>query len=210
MPGLRPPYPEIYEQLMKGRVIPFLGAGAPLYARNPRDTPWSKADETTAYLPTASELADYLARRTDLPAAERGDLTKMAQYFEAVLGPEPLRRRLRDIFSYAQPPTPLHEFLATVPAPLLIVTTNYDDLIELALFESEVAFDLFVVAIDRGGAEGSVHGATLFRPAGKWHQRGMLGKATDRSIPTPPYGRTLMSRGAQAECRADRGMSVNH
>ena len=30
-----------------------------------------------------------------------------------------------------------------------------------------MAFDLFVVAIDRGGAEGSVHGATLFRPAGQ-------------------------------------------
>ena len=54
----------------------------------------------------------------------------MAQYYEAVLGPDPLRKRLREIFSYKQEPTPLHEFLAGSPAPMLIVTTNYDDLME--------------------------------------------------------------------------------
>ena len=57
----------------------------------------------------------------------------MAQYYEAVRGPDPLRRRLRDIFSHEQPPTPLHEFLADVPEPLLIVTTNCDDLMERAM-----------------------------------------------------------------------------
>lgn len=132
---LPPPYPEIYEELMKGRVIPFLGAGAPLYARNPTETPWMRRKagrEEIAFLPTARELADYLADRTQLPDSEKGELTKMAQYFEMVRGPEPLRQRLRDIFSFEQPPTPLHEFLAGVPAPLLIVTTNYDDLMERA------------------------------------------------------------------------------
>ena len=42
---------------------------------------------------------------------------------------EPLRKRLKEIFSHEQAPTPLHEFLAGLPAPLLIVTTNYDDLL---------------------------------------------------------------------------------
>jgi len=48
-----PPYPDIYEELMAGRVIPFLGAGAPLYARNPKETPWRKEGKKEIdYIPT--------------------------------------------------------------------------------------------------------------------------------------------------------------
>ena len=53
---LRPPYPEIFEELMAGRVIPFLGAGVPLYSRDPRATPWirkRKGKDEISYLPTA-------------------------------------------------------------------------------------------------------------------------------------------------------------
>jgi hypothetical protein len=145
--GLPPPYPEIYEGLSAGTVIPFLGAGAPLYARNPGQTPWfqrQQGKEVISYLPTAGELADYLAHRTQLPDKERGELTKMAQYYEAVLGPDPLRKRLREIFSHQQPPTPLHEFLAGLPKPLLIVTTNYDDLLERAFQQCNRPCDVVV------------------------------------------------------------------
>ncbi|HTG61075.1 MAG TPA: hypothetical protein VMG63_16895, partial [Terriglobia bacterium] len=58
--GLPPPYPEIYEKLMTGKLIPFLGAGAPLYDRNPQHTPWfqrQQGKEVISYLPTAGELA---------------------------------------------------------------------------------------------------------------------------------------------------------
>src|SRR5215213_2524900 len=99
--SLSPPYPEIYDELMAGRVIPFLGAGVPLYARNPGQTPWMQrkgGKEVISYLPTARELADYLADRTRLPDSEKGELTKIAQYFEAVRGPQPLRQRLDAIF----------------------------------------------------------------------------------------------------------------
>lgn len=150
--GLPPPYPEIYEKLMTGKLIPFLGAGAPLYDRNPQHTPWfqrQQGKEVISYLPTAGELADYLAMRTHLPAGERAELTKMAQYYEAVLGPEPLRERLRDIFSYAQTPTPLHHFLAEAAAPLLIVTTNYDDLMERAYKQRGKPYDVVVHMTDQ-------------------------------------------------------------
>lgn len=133
--NLPPPYPEIYEAIVTGKIIPFLGAGAPLFDRNPKKNPWFKKNqgkEIISYLPTGNELADYLASRMQLPTGERGELTKMAQYFEAVQGPDPLRTRLRDIFSHPQEPTPLHEFLADSPVPLLIITTNYDDLMESA------------------------------------------------------------------------------
>jgi hypothetical protein len=147
--SLPPPYSRIYKELMKGRVIPFLGAGAPLYARNPSTTPWLERKggaAEVAHLPTARELANYLADETNLPDSEKGELTKMAQYYEAVVGPEPLRECLRDIFSHEQPPTPLHEFLADVPAPLLIVTTNYDDLMERAYAARNKPCDVVVHA----------------------------------------------------------------
>ena len=145
--GLPPPYPEIYEAVITGTVIPFLGAGAPLFDRNPKQTPWFQRElgkDVISHLPTAAELADYLAVRTQLPQGERGELTKMAQYYEAVLGPDPLRKRLREIFSYKQDPTPLHEFLASSPAPLMIVTTNYDDLMERALEKRGKPHDVVV------------------------------------------------------------------
>ena len=152
MPDLPPPYPEIYDKLVKGRIIPFLGAGAPLYNRNPRVTPWlerTPGNEKVCHLPTAGELADYLATRTGLPESEKGELTKMAQYYEFQEGREPLRERLRDIFSYEQPPTPLHEFLAGMPAPLLIVTTNYDDLMERAYRQLHKPCDVVVHLTDQ-------------------------------------------------------------
>ena len=156
-PGLPPPYREIYDELMLGRVIPFLGAGAPLYSRNPKQTPFyqkKNGREVVEHIPTAGELATYLAMRTNLPKTEQGELTKMAQYFEAVLGPKKLHERLRDIFSFDQAPTPLHEFLASVPVPILIVTTNYDDLMERALTAAGKSFD---VVVHVSGAEKVLH-----------------------------------------------------
>ncbi len=149
--GLPPPYPEIHQALQEGTVIPFLGAGAPLYSRNPRTTPWyekQQGKEVISWLPTAGELAEYLAVRTQLPAGERGELTKMAQYYEAVLGPDPLRKRLREIFCHMQEPTPLHEYLASSPASLLIVTTNYDDLMERAFEKAGKPCDVVVHVTD--------------------------------------------------------------
>ena len=50
---------------------------------------------------------------------------------------------------------------------MAIMTTNYDDLAEIALVKWGVPFDLFVVAIDRPTAEAHVRGSMLFRPAGQ-------------------------------------------
>jgi hypothetical protein len=144
--ALTPPYPFIYEQLMKGAVIPFLGAGVPLYDRNPGKVPWAEwvgAQLTINHLPNGGELARELKRQTGLDDPN-DELPKMAQYYEAVLGAEPLRERLREIFSHKQPPTPLHEFLASVKAPLLIVTTNYDDMMERAFDAAGKAYDVVV------------------------------------------------------------------
>jgi SIR2-like domain len=83
----------------------------------------------------------------------------MAQYYEAVLGPDPLRRRLHEIFSYQQPPTPLHEFLAGVPVPLLTVTTNYDTLMEKALDEIDAPYDVGAYRADSQSLAVITHGS---------------------------------------------------
>ncbi len=73
MPGLSPPYPYIYAQLMAGKVIPFLGGGASLYDRNPKQTPFYQKQQgknVIAHLPTGNELADYLAKTSFAPAGE--------------------------------------------------------------------------------------------------------------------------------------------
>jgi hypothetical protein len=67
MSPLQPPYPLIRAGLRQGRIIPFLGSGASLVARDPEDAPWrspldaSWDEGVVSYLPTARELARYLA-----------------------------------------------------------------------------------------------------------------------------------------------------
>lgn len=134
---LAPPYRLIYENLHKGLVIPFLGAGASLSHRDPNE-----AD--TFHVPNASELANYLARKSEFPSGESIDLAKVAQYYSLMGGRAPLNRELHAIFDRDFPLAPLHTFLAGVERPLLIITTNYDDLIERAFTERGRQFDVVV------------------------------------------------------------------
>jgi SIR2-like domain len=68
----------------------------------------------------------------------------VAQYYNVVGGPESLRKELRSIFNCDYPLTALHSFLADISKPLLIVTTNYDDLIERAFYTKGCEYDLVI------------------------------------------------------------------
>jgi hypothetical protein len=142
---LEPPYALIRQKLESGRVIPFLGSGASLGGREPGAT-WEMG--TSSYLPTASELADYLAHTTGFPEDEKPDLATVAQYYNVVGGRRALNEELRAIFDNDYPLTALHTFLAEVSAPMLIVTTNYDDLIERAMLAKNKPFDLVIHTTD--------------------------------------------------------------
>ena len=141
MAQLAPPYRSIRDGLLDGRVIPFLGSGASLGGREP-DATWVKG--LANYLPTAAELAGYLVQMTEFPDDEPPDLTKVAQYYDVVVGRDKLQMELRSIFNRDYPLTSLHTFLADVSAPLLIVTTNYDDLIERAFDAKGHEYDLVI------------------------------------------------------------------
>lgn len=155
--NLEPPYGVIRNAFKTGRVIPFLGAGASFGSRipgtDPGKTPWQTAQQD--FLPTAGELASCLADEANFPAGETKELTKVAQYYSAVVGRLPLDERLWDIFSFPQAPAPIHGFLAeaAAAAPLLIVTTNYDDLIERAFTAAGRPFGTVIHLATAVGAE---------------------------------------------------------
>jgi hypothetical protein len=177
------PFDWIAADLREGNCIPFLGAGASSFPRDINAKP-----------PSARTLALELARESRYPAyqivrdaagsndpatQERSvraqldceNLMLVSSWVEHGTGDRPrLRSKLRAHLANEQQPLPynsLHDLLARIAQqrPMAIITTNYDDLAELALAKWGVPFDLFVVAIDRPGAGARVQGATLFRPA---------------------------------------------
>jgi len=145
MSQLLPPYTLIRDGLQQGRIIPFLGSGASSGGGNPGKK-WHKG--LAARLPKSHELAGHLARMTEFPPKEPPDLTKVAQYFDVVAGRLPLHGELHDIFDHDYPLTSLHTFLADVATPLLIVTTNYDDLIERAFSAKGRMYEVVIHTTD--------------------------------------------------------------
>jgi hypothetical protein len=138
-----------------GEVVPFLGAGANMCDRSD-ETPWAAGE----FLPSGAELAQELAERSRYPAPDRFDLLRVSQYVDAILGEKQLYRYLRAIFAVDYPPSSLHAFIGALPAvlrerdspQLLLITTNYDDLVERAFDERGEAYD--VVWYEAKGAGG--------------------------------------------------------
>jgi hypothetical protein len=171
---LIPPYMAIRKALHNGEVIPFLGSGASLGARSlnsaweyckslneGRDNDsmcyWEEECQLCtafkSYLPKSDELTCYLARMTGFPENEQLDLAKVAQYYELVMGRVGLDRTLRDIFVKLYDHTSVHSYLASIDKPLLIVTTNYDYLIESAFETAGRPYDvvIYTTAVDEMG-----------------------------------------------------------
>jgi hypothetical protein len=188
------PFDWIAADLREGNCIPFLGAGASSFPK-----------EIAAKPPSARALAMELAEEWNYPqyrvfrdmanSADPADqerrlrarldcenLMQVSSWVEYGRGDRPhLRNMLRAHLANGQRPLPhnsLHDLLARMAStkPIAIITTNYDDLIELALVERNVPFDLFVIAIDRPGIEGRVQGATLFRPDGQEELKPVTGE----------------------------------
>jgi hypothetical protein len=151
----------IAKEVLEGKVVPVLGAGVNVCEREPA-AEWGPTD-----LPSSAELARYLAdhsayepelyKRTGTGPNEYEpifDLVKVAQYVELAKGTLPLHEALHEVFTRTYRPTVVHRFLArlakVVPSdyPLLLLTTNYDDALEQALREVDVAYDLVTYVTD--------------------------------------------------------------
>src|SRR5262249_30379800 len=84
------------------------------------------------------------------------DLLAVSQWIEQQVGLQGLYDLLLGVFEASWAPTPLHRLLARIaaikpgdqliegrkPAPLLVVTTNYDDLLERALDAQRIPYDV--------------------------------------------------------------------
>lgn len=126
-------YFRVIQALVEGRVVPLLGAGVNLCGRS---NPWQVGQT----LPNGGELAKYLAEKFLYPPSETLDLVRVSQYAAVKMGSGELYEKLRILFDADYPPTSLHQFLAKLPSTLrakgysaqyqLIVTTNYDDVLE--------------------------------------------------------------------------------
>lgn len=134
-----------------GDVVPVLGAGANLCDRKSGDG-WTRGKT----LPNGSELSLWLASHFGTIVDDPRDLLRVASAVALARGPEVLYRELHAVFARnganSYEPTTLHDFLARLPKlrqehglparPQLIVSTNYDDLLERAFAREGVPFDL--------------------------------------------------------------------
>jgi SIR2-like domain len=161
-------YGAVVRDLVENRVVPLLGAGVNLCDRAP-GTPWSRGKD----LPSGWELADYLADRFYYPKATAPvELLRVSQYAAVNDGTGLLYDELRKLFVGEYEPTRVHEFFASLPkrvaalreadappAHQLIVTTNYDDLLERAFERAGETFDVVWYI-----ADGEARGKFWHRP----------------------------------------------
>jgi hypothetical protein len=149
-------------QFARGKVVPFLGAGANLSGDSP-PPPGARR------LPTTEELEEELASSVGYPH-DGGSigLAKMSQLYAALLGPEALTDFLIEEFDDDYAPGPVHQMLARLTARLaahsgqpsqLIVTTNYDDVLERAFADENLPVHVVSYVSQAGHARrgGFVH-----------------------------------------------------
>ena len=158
-----PPYGVIWNRVKSSKVVPFLGAGASFVGRL-SDVPWDP--QQPQFLPSGVELSRFLAQESNFPSQDPhdiDDLAKVASYYAIISGRRILHERLHEIFNYEFTYGPLHTLLASVPAPLLIVSTNYDTFIEQAFHAVNKPYDLIIHPSERKDIANAVwwwpHGA---------------------------------------------------
>jgi SIR2-like protein len=204
MPELAEHFQQITAELKRGRVIPFLGAGVNLcgFPRTPNDLQeWQQK----GWLPNGGELARHLAThfRYDDPQTA-WDLMRVSQYASVMQGDGALYEELQVLFGRDYPITPLHKTLASIPGRLrekgyrdvlpLIITTNYDEVLEAAFTAAGEPFDLVSYFISREG-----HRAKFWHlPNASEHYVARRGAAAAATMEAAPW-KVIASPNAYAE-----------
>ena len=155
--ALQPPYGIIAKLFQEGAIVPFLGAGVNFGTRKPPDAQWN--EKTSTFPPSGAELSRFLAGDCGFPSDEKqdvDDLAKVAAFYVEAAERKTLTDQLHRLFDRDFAPCDIHKYLAEVSMPLLIVTTNYDDLTERAFAAAGRQYDLVVHADQSREDAGSV------------------------------------------------------
>lgn len=126
----------VVKRLLEGRAVPVLGAGVNRCGPH-RDSNWAESPRP----PDGGELASLLADELSQPELADQGLLAVSQYVELLMGWDPLYQQLHDVFERQCDATPVHTFLAALAGYArrhglmrpLILTTNYDDVLEREL-----------------------------------------------------------------------------
>ena len=145
--GDTPPYGIILDSLRDGTIIPFLGAAASTFGCT---------NGGSCQLPSGSQLARSLASKAGFPStndADLEDLTKVSSYYVDVSNRPRLRKQLRSVFAPEDESkkyrcNDLHRFLARIANNMMILTTNYDTMLEQAFIEAGKPYELVVYPAD--------------------------------------------------------------
>lgn len=193
MPDLADHFQQLTEQLKRGRVIPFLGAGVNLcgFPRTPNDMElWRKQK----WLPNGGELARFLAQYFHYDDPQSAwDLMRVSQFASVMQGNGPLYEQLQELFAQTYPVTPLHATLASIPGKLrelgysaglpLVITTNYDEVLEEAFDLENEPFDI----VSYFGNRENQRGKFWHLPDASKHYRERKTSADPGAVSAPPW-----------------------
>ncbi|MEI6047186.1 MAG: SIR2 family protein, partial [Chloroflexota bacterium] len=144
-------YKSLLLPLKSGRVIFMLGAGINLCGRREGMT-WEPGQQN--YPPCEKDLAALMAENFKYPDNNLPQLPRVAQYATVRNNPGPVYDQLQSSLEGEgeYKPTSLHRFMAQLPKILaakvakplfpVIITTNYDSLLEQAFDEEGESYDL--------------------------------------------------------------------
>ena len=138
------------------------------------------------------------------------DLTRISQYIALNGGMQVVYDSVRQILAREYTPTPLHEFFATIPALLrnrncphpyqLLVTTNYDNMLERAFIKQNESYDLLYYI-----ADGADSGNFMLVSNGKTH---LIDKPNKYSLPLNERSVILKIHGAIDHDNAEKDSYV--
>jgi SIR2-like domain len=133
--------------LETGTIVPFLGAGASIWNLKKHEGAWTPAPN--APVPSAGQLCEWIATESAMPevvgANYRWDLALVSQFWASkLLNRISLDKKLNDVFLRSTPTTDLHRFLARFSELKLVITTNYDTVMETAWLELGMDFDVLI------------------------------------------------------------------
>ena len=144
MTGIRKgTYEKIAKEMASGKCVLFLGAGASYGDKGEKGVP--KAAEL------AKELSEKLKRNYNFRISKDAGLPKIAQCFEAQTDRETLEKYIKGEIGKIKDPLKIHKIITNLPVNLpvkIIITTNYDQLLETQFDEDVGAIDYKTIIDD--------------------------------------------------------------